>query len=135
VQALQFGFFGCLGIIGAVALGVVGLIVLSGIMLSNDEGAQELISGDAGDISVRIEGTRGLAFTGAIGSFAGNRSIEGTVPESYTLDGEGSRGIFTVILQKMSPNGTLRVTLMCREGAQSSETKATYGAVSVACTP
>ena len=135
MQAFQLGFLGCLGVLTAVVLGIVGLIVLGGILISSDESAQELISGDASDISVRIEGTRGIPFTGAVGSVGQNRNVDGTVPASFSLEGEGSHGIFTALIQKLTDRGTLRVTLMCRDGARTSETTASYGLVSVTCTP
>ncbi len=132
MQTLQLALF---GLIAVVLVFFLGSAVLGGVFLATDDGAQELISGDAEDISVRVEGTRGLRFVGAIGSVGSNRSVEGAVPASYTLEGEGSHGVFTVFFQKMVAPGTLRITLMCREGMQTSETTANYGAVTVTCTP
>lgn len=132
---MKWGMLGCLGIFAAVGIFVVLMIVLLAAAFSSDEGIQELATGNADDVSVRVSGSAGLKFSGSIGSASGQRTVDGTVPATFTIPGENSSGIFTAVIQKMDADGTLEVTLECREGRQQNSTTAEYGVVTVSCGP
>lgn len=132
---MKWGLVGCLGIFAAIGLFFVVIIVAISAAIGSDEGVQELATGNAKDVQVKIGGTDGLKFSGSIGTVSGQRTVDGTIPETFAIDGEGSSGIFSVAIQKQSESGTLTVTLTCREGDQKGETSAAYGVVTVTCSP
>ena len=130
---LKWGLWGCVGAFALVGFLVVGSCVLIFASLSTDDDLRPLLTGDAPDLVVRITGSEGLAFSGALGALGSSRSVEGIVPAQYSIPGTDSSGIFSVSFQKQQEEGTLIVTLACRGGDKSSETTAAYGVVAVTC--
>lgn len=125
---------GCGGVIaGMVILGIV-LIVIVGIAVGNDPETRAIVTGDAEDVTVRVEGDA-EPFSGSIGSLAGQRSVDGNTPATFTIEGEDSSGVLTVVMQKQAEAGTLRVRLIgCPDGKEKTgETTAAYGVVTVSC--
>ena len=108
---------------------VVVVIVVIAVALSN-------ISSDTKDVTVRVDGNPGVQFSGSIGSAGSQRTIDGTTPQSFTISGQKSSGIFTAVIQKKAADGTLRVTVGCPKGGdQTQETAAQFGVVTVSCSP
>jgi hypothetical protein len=133
---MRWGFGGCLVIFAVIGVLVVGLVILVSVAVSNDSGTKELVTGNASDVTVSVSGTTGLTFSGSVGSASGQRSVEGSVPASFTISGTGSSGIFTSVMQKKQESGTLTVTMNCRNGGnKSGDTTAAYGVVTVSCSP
>lgn len=132
---MKWGMIGCFGIFAAIGIFFIVIIVAVMAAIGSDDGVQELATGNAKDVQVKVGGTDGLKFSGSVGSVSGQRTVDGTVPETFTIAGEGSSGIFSVAIQKQSESGTLTVTLTCREGDQKGQTSAAYGVVTVTCSP
>lgn len=118
--------------IGVVVLGIV-IVVIAAVAVSNDPKSKALLTGDAEDVTVAVTGSAG-AFSGSLGSI-NSRSVDGTTPQSFTIDGKDSSGIFTAVLQKKAVDGTLVVELKgCPDGEPHiGSTSAAYGLVTVSC--
>jgi hypothetical protein len=87
-------------------------------------------------VTVRVGGTAGVQFSGSIGNVGSQRTVDGTAPQSFTIPGKKSGGIFTAVLQKKVAAGTLTVTVDCPKGGdQTQETSADFGVVTVTCSP
>jgi len=82
-------------------------------------------------VEIRITGTPGLSFLGSYGDLSGLRSVDGTVPATYTIVNP-SGDIVSAVFQKMEEMGTLTVQLV-KDGVvvESQTTTAAYGVVSV----
>jgi len=125
----KWGVLGCLGIFAAIGVFVVCVIVVVAVALSN-------ISSDTKDVTVRIDGTPGVLFSGSIGNAGSQRTVDGTTPQSFTITGKKSSGIFTAVIQKKGADGMLRVTVTCPKGGdQTQETSAQFGIATVSCSP
>lgn len=138
MRAFKAGFLGCFGVLLAIIVGVIVLVVVGGsctMAALDDDDVKSVITGDARDVIVKVDGTAGLAFSGSIGAAGGSRTVDGAVPQSFTIPGADSSGIFTAVLQKQADAGTLIVTLNCNGGDKSGETSAAYGVVTVTCSP
>jgi hypothetical protein len=124
----KWGLIGCLGILAAIGLFfvlVIGLIVAA---VAN-------IETDSDDVTVRVDGTPGLEFSGNIGTVGSQRSVDGRVPQSFTIAGKDSLRVFTAVIQKQVAEGLLRVTVDCEDGPRTQETSAEFGVVTVSCSP
>lgn len=112
---------GCLFILGLMGIGML-MTSVSNIPISSDK------------YTIEVTGTNGLKFQGAImkveyGSVE-QKSVEGTIPQSYELG-----GIMTsVVFQKMDAEGTLIVTVKDSSGRaiKQQSTSASYGIVTIA---
>jgi hypothetical protein len=88
----------------------------------------------ASEFTIRVSGTSGLKFSGSyMGVTAGgtstSRSVDGIVPEEYSVEGT----IVSCTFQKQSESGRLRVEIIKGGKVVSqSETSAAYGVVSAA---
>lgn len=82
-------------------------------------------------VEIRVTGTSGLRFSGSYGDLSGIRSVEGTVPATYTIVNP-SGDIVSAVFQKRAEMGTLTVQLV-KDGAvvESQTTTAAYGVVTV----
>lgn len=87
------------------------------------------------DVTVTVTGVPHIAFSGSIGGALGQRSVEGVVPETFTIPAESRLGIYTAVIQKQVTGGTLTVSISCARGARTASTSAEYGIVSVTCGP
>ena len=105
------------------------LLLLVGILML--EGCTGLVNSD---FTVQVTGTSGLKFIGdymtaTTSGGSTSKSVEGTVPATYTVSGS----IVSVVFQKQSEGGLLKVAILKGGKVVSqSETTATYGVVSVA---
>ena len=82
-------------------------------------------------VEIRVEGIPGLSFSGSYGDLGSQKSVDGTIPETYTIENpEGD--IVSVVFQKQERGGTLTVKLM-KDGkvVKSESTTAEFGVVSV----
>ena len=78
--------------------------------------------------TVEISGTQGLEFQGNIGGAGQSRSIEGTVPATYTIEGWPA----VAVIQKKQEAGKLVVTIKKSDNViKTQETTASYGVVTV----
>ncbi len=85
-------------------------------------------------VTVRIDGTPGLAFSAIIGCDMGQRSVDGVTPAVFSIPVAKSPAACHAVAGKPEPgSGTLRVTLECPEGARTQETTADLGFASVTC--
>lgn len=85
-------------------------------------------------VEIQVRGTSGLEFSGSYGDTGGQKSVDGTVPETYTIeDPEGN--IVSCTFQKQQTSGTLTVKLV-KDGEEkkSKSTTAEYGVVSLSAT-
>ncbi len=77
---------------------------------------------------IEISGTAGLEFTGNIGGGGNSRSIEGTIPATYTVEGWPA----IAVIQKKQESGKLIVTMKKdNKILNAQETTAAYGVVTV----
>jgi hypothetical protein len=122
-------------IVGLMVLVVACVVVIVALIETSDETTRALVTGDAGDVTVEVAGDPGVEFSGAIGALGSTRSVEGVTPAEFTIEGEGSSGIFTVTMQKGGEAGNLVVTLHgCPSGETPSQsTDAAFGVVTVSC--
>lgn len=109
------------------AVGVAFLVMF----LANDRSTTPAATAD--DVRVSIEGTPGLAFFGHLGNLAGQRSVEGVVPQTFTIEGKDSGGIFVATFQKRAAEGELIATLHCPREPKKQSTTATFGAITLSC--
>jgi hypothetical protein len=79
---------------------------------------------DLPDVQLEIEGTPGTEFTGLMGSLVYMEGIEGSVPATYTIPGEGSKGVISAVVGKrrQEDEGILILTLLCPKGPVTSKT-------------
>jgi hypothetical protein len=91
---------------------------------------------------VRVTGTKGLKFTGDIGSLEGSRSVEDTVPKEYDVQFKSGAMDFDSVHASFSRDfmddskGTLGVEIVYDgEVVKQSETNAQSGSVSVNWSP
>ena len=132
---LKWGMWGCVGALAFVGALVVGGCVLffAAVSTTDTVDLAPILTGDADDITVTVSGDEAVAFAGSLGSGASQRTVEGTIPSTFTLTGEDSSGIFVAVLQKQQEAGAMTVTLSCRRGDKSGETTAAFGVVTVSC--
>jgi hypothetical protein len=109
----------------------VGLLVLAGCSPES----KALLTGDAEDVTVRVTGTDGIAFSGSLGSGGNQRSVEGTIPATFTIEGKDSSGIIIAVVSNKGDSGVVNVELEnCPDGeVHESNTSAAYGIVTVSC--
>lgn len=130
---MKWGLGGCIAVLAIIGLLVVGSCVAIIATLSTDDDTKELLSGNAADVTVKVTADEPVAFSGSIGAGASQRSVEGTTPMDFTIDGTDSSGFFVAVMQKQQEVGTLTVTLTCRGGDKTGETSAAFGVVTVSC--
>lgn len=133
--AFKSGFMGCFGFLAAGFVVLIVLVVIAAIALDNaDDKTRAGITGNAGDVVVSVTGNAG-PFSGNVGALATQRSVEGVTPQDFTVEGQGSSGVFTAVMQKKAEGGTLTVTLKgCPDGKEKTQsTSAAYGVVTVTC--
>lgn len=117
-----------------VGIVVVGLIAIGFISAMLGDKPATTTGGDKAKFSVQVSGTTGTAFTGSymtvtVDGKSVSKSVEGTVPASYDLDGS----IVSVSFQKKTESGKLAVKIMKGDKvAAESETEAAYGMVTAA---
>ena len=86
------------------------------------------INVDSSSYSIEITGTEGLEFQGSIGSGSNQKSIQGTVPQTY----EVSDWPTVAVIQKKTTKGDLTVTIKKNGKVINSQTtNADYGLVTV----
>lgn len=84
--------------------------------------------------TIQVEGTRGATFTGSYDVVSGGsstqKSVQGTVPASYQVNGD----IVSVAFQKQTGDAAQLVVKLVKDGAtvKQTDTTAAYGAVAVA---
>ena len=137
---LKWGLGGCVAILAAIGLLVVlaWVVIIAafssatttsdGVVLDTGK-----ILGDVADMTVVVDGDAGLPFSGALGTGANQKSVEGVIPQTFTIAGKDSGGIFVAVLQKQQQGGRMTVTLACPGGDKTGETTAAYGLVTVSC--
>ncbi len=82
----------------------------------------------SGPYTIEISGTSGTEFTGSIGGGGSSRTIEGTVPATYTV----SDWPAVAVIQKTEEYGFISVTIKeDGEILDSESTSASYGIVTV----
>ena len=107
--------------IGIIALVIFGLFASSILVIQ----ASPYI------VEIRVEGTSGIPFSGNYGDLGSSKSVDGTVPKTYTIeDPEGD--IISAVFQKQGKSGELIVKLV-KDGKviKTESTTAEYGVVSV----
>lgn len=82
-------------------------------------------------VEIRITGSPGLSFSGSYGDLGGLRSVDGTVPATYTIV-DPTYDMVSAVFQKQVEEGTLTVQLV-KDGVvvASQTTTAAYGLVTV----
>lgn len=82
----------------------------------------------SGLYTIEVSGTSGTEFTGSIGGGSSSRTVEGTVPASYTVSGWPA----VAVIQKTDEYGFISVTIKKDgETLDSESTSASYGVVTV----
>ena len=109
---------------------LLGITALAAISLAQCT-LESTGGGKSNDAVVHVLGTPGLKFTGSIGAGASIKSVEGTVPKSFTL--KSTMGIFVAVIQKSTESGDLSVVVECGNTSPTQSTSAAYGVVSVSC--
>ena len=107
--------------IGIIALVIFGLFASSILV----------IQASPYTVEIRVEGTWGIPFSGVYGDLGSSKSVDGTVPKTYTIeDPEGD--IISAVFQKQGKSGELIVKLV-KDGKviKTESTTAEYGVVSV----
>jgi len=125
-------------ILGAILIIFVFLIILGiiGNTLSTEESkiqpsnSNENINppSPSNTYTIEILGTEGIEFSGSIGGGGNSRSIDGSVPSIYTVEGWPA----VAVIQKKGASGTLKVIM--KKGDKilnEQETSAAYGVVTV----
>ena len=109
--------------IGIIALVIFGLFASSILV----------IQASRYKVEIRVKGTPGIPFSGDYGDFGTLKSVNGTVPETYTYTIESPDGdIVGGTFQKQGKSGELIVELVIGGKVVKTEsTTAEYGAVSV----
>lgn len=109
------------GRIGIVVLVMFGLIVSFSLLAQASPHAVE----------IQVEGTPGLSFSGSYGDAGSQKTVDGTVPETYTIE-ELEGGIVSAVFQKRGREGELMVKIV-KDGrvVQSESTTAEYGVVAI----
>jgi len=121
-------------IIGSALGGLILVIALVAVCaIAFDEAVKDLES--ASDVTVVVGGDPSIAFSGSIGSLGESRTVEGTTPDEFTIEGDQSFSTFTAVIQKTGGGaGRLLVTLQgCEDGDKSAETAAAFGVVTITC--
>lgn len=129
--------------IGCVVI-IVGSVVLAGacavvvgVAISTNPKSKALLTGDAADVIVQVSGGTTDGFAGSVGSLAGQRSVQGVSPASFTVSGKDSSGIITAFIQSKGRfvSTPLSVALIgCPDGnVHSGSTSADFGVVTVSC--
>lgn len=90
-------------------------------------------SGGNSDFTIKVTGTNGLSFSGSyMGVTSGgttSKSVDGTVPATYTVSGS----IVSCSFQKKSESGSLAVQILKdNKVVKESDTTAAYGVVTAA---
>ncbi len=85
-------------------------------------------STSSGPYTIELSGTSGTEFTGSIGGGGSSRTVEGTVPATYTVSGWPA----VAVIQKTEEYGFISVTIKENgETLDSESTSASYGVVTV----
>ncbi|MFZ2071509.1 MAG: CFI-box-CTERM domain-containing protein [Halobacteriota archaeon] len=109
--------------------GKIGIVVL--VMFGLIASSILLVQASPYTVEIRVEGTSGLSFSGSYGDLGSQKSVDGTVPKTYTIENpEGD--IVSAVFQKQERGGELTVKLV-KDGkvVKSESTTAEYGVVSV----
>lgn len=85
-------------------------------------------STSSGPYTIEVSGTSGTEFTGSIGGGGSSRTVEGTVPATYTVSGWPA----VAVIQKTGEYGFISVTIKKDgETLDTESTSASYGVVTV----
>lgn len=83
-------------------------------------------------VEIQVRGTSGLGFSGSYGDLSGQQSVDGTVPETYTITDPDGDTVSATFQKDSGGSGTLTVKLVKNgEVAESKTTTSAYGVVSV----
>lgn len=120
--------------VGAVIVLVVGVLIGSTSGTAPDSGGgggDPIPDAGAGTVTVRVTGTEGIPFSGSIGNADGSRTVQGAVPDEFTVKAE-SLDVVTALIQKEDVPGRLTAEIVRGgEVVKHASTKAAYGAVTV----
>lgn len=87
-----------------------------------------------GDVRIEVSGTYGLKYDGYISDEDGGRSVEGTIPKTYSVSKKGS---VAATFQKKQKRGKLKADLQSKffpfgwSSDSKAETSVEYGVVTV----
>lgn len=120
---------------GTVLALIIVVVVISAVAVSRNGTTKALLTGNASDVTVQVTGSTGLKFSGAIGGGSSERSVDGTIPASFPISGNGSSGIFVANAQKQDQDGVLTISIIgCPDGGTHTQTtSAAYGVATVSC--
>lgn len=113
---------------------IIGIISLVLVILELFASSTIVVQASPYTVEIRVEGTSGIPFSGNYGDLGSQKSVDGTVPKTYTInDPEGD--IISVVFQKQCKSGELIVKIV-KDGkvVKTESTTAEYGVVSVSHT-
>jgi hypothetical protein len=117
-----------------IIIGVVVLIVVIAIISSFAGGSSGVPLFSTSTYTIQVTGTSGVQFSGSYmvtdsGGSSTSQSVDGTVPQTYTVTGT----IVSVVFQNQGDSGTLSVQILKDSTVvKQATTTAAYGVVSVA---
>lgn len=107
---------------------LIGIIIVAILIIFSSTGSSPSYSSGSSSTlyTIEIGGTTGNEFSGSIGGAGSSRTIEGTVPQTYTVYGWPA----VAVIQNMEDFGSISVTIKQGETiVDTQSTSASYGVV------
>ena len=105
---------------------LIGLVVVAILLFFIFKSSSSSVS--SGPYTIEISGTSGIGFSGSVGGGSTSRTVDGTVPTTYTVYGWPA----VAVIQNTKDYGTITVTIKENgETIKTETTRASYGIVTV----